>query len=68
MSIYTANGDKGTTNLVHTKNVSKSDDRIQLVGTKDELSSHLGLIKTMMSEGGGRQRAFQKGCFGMSFT
>ena len=50
MRIYTANGDKGTTNLVHTKNVSKSDDRIQLVGTIDELSSHLGLIKTMMSE------------------
>lgn len=50
MSIYTANGDKGTTDLVHTKNVSKSDDRIQLVGTIDELSSHLGLIKTMMSE------------------
>lgn len=50
MSIYTANGDKGTTNLVHTKNVSKSDDRIQLVGTIDELSSHLGLIKTMMGE------------------
>ena len=50
MSIYTANGDKGTTNLVHTKNVSKSDDRIQLVGTIDELSSHLGLIKTMMSK------------------
>lgn len=53
MSIYTANGDKGTTNLVHTKNVSKSDDRIQLVGTIDELSSHLGLIKTMMSEADG---------------
>ena len=36
MSIYTKNGDKGTTNLVHTKNVSKSDDRIQLEGTIDE--------------------------------
>ena len=35
-------GDKGTTSLVHTKNVSKSDDRIQLVGTIDELTSHLG--------------------------
>ena len=33
MSIYTKNGDKGTTNLVHTKNVSKADDRIQLEGT-----------------------------------
>ncbi len=49
MSIYTANGDKGTTNLSH-KKCLKSDDRIQLVGTIDELSSHLGLIKTMMSE------------------
>ena len=48
MSIYTTNGDKGTTNLVRTKNVSKSDDRIQLVGTIDELTSHLGLIKTMI--------------------
>ena len=27
MSIYTKNGDKGTTNLVHTKNVSKADDQ-----------------------------------------
>ena len=50
MSIYTTNGDKGTTNLVRTKNVSKSDDRIQLVGTIDELTSHLGLIKTMMDK------------------
>lgn len=50
MSIYTANGDKGTTNLVRTKNVSKSDDRIQLVGAIDELTSHLGLVKTMMKD------------------
>ena len=42
MSIYTKGGDKGTTNLVHTKNVSKSDDRIQLEGTIDELSCHIG--------------------------
>ena len=33
LNIYTKGGDKGTTSLVHTKNVSKSDDRIQLVGT-----------------------------------
>ena len=32
MNIYTKNGDRGTTDLVRTKNVSKSDDRIQLVG------------------------------------
>lgn len=40
MSIYTKSGDKGTTNLVHIQKVSKSDDRIQLKGTIDELTSH----------------------------
>ncbi len=45
MSILYKNGDKGTTNLVHTKNVSKSDDRIQLEGTIDELTSHIGVVK-----------------------
>ncbi len=50
MNIYTKSGDKGTTSLIHTKNVSKSDDRIQLVGTIDELTSHLGLVKTMLRD------------------
>lgn len=50
MNIYTKNGDKGTTDLIRTKNVSKSDDRIQLVGTIDELTSHLGLVKTMLKD------------------
>lgn len=50
MNIYTQNGDKGTTNLVHTKNVSKSDDRISLIGVLDELSSHLGVVKSMMDD------------------
>lgn len=50
MNIYTKNGDKGTTSLIHTKNVSKSDDRIQLVGAIDELTSHLGLVKTMLED------------------
>lgn len=50
MNNYTKNGDKGTTDLLHTKNVSKSDDRIQLVGTIEELSSHLGLLKTMIED------------------
>ena len=51
MNIYTKNGDKGTTNLVRTKNVSKSDDRIGLVGTIDELTSHIGVVKTMLTDG-----------------
>ena len=47
MNIYTKNGDRGITSLTQTKNISKSDDRIELVGAIDELTSHLGLIKTM---------------------
>lgn len=59
MNIYTKGGDKGITNLIHTKNVSKSDDRIQLVGSIDELTSHLGLVKTMLREcQGSRAAAF----------
>lgn len=50
MNIYTKGGDRGTTSLIHTKNISKSDDRIQLVGTIDELTSHLGLIKNLLRE------------------
>lgn len=50
MNIYTKNGDRGTTELINAKNVSKSDDRIQLVGTIDELTSHIGLVKTMLSD------------------
>ena len=45
MSIFTKKGDYGVTSLLDSKQVSKSDDRIQLVGTIDELTSHLGLIK-----------------------
>lgn len=45
MSIYTKKGDYGKTSLLDTKHVSKSDDRIHLVGSIDELTSHLGIIK-----------------------
>jgi ATP:cob(I)alamin adenosyltransferase len=45
MSIYTRAGDKGMTSLAKTQNVSKSDDRIQLLGNLDELTSSLGLVK-----------------------
>ena len=50
MSIYTKNGDRGTTDLIHSKNLSKSDDRIRLVGTIDELTSHIGLVKTFLKD------------------
>lgn len=50
MSIYTKNGDRGTTELNNVKNVSKSDDRIYLIGTLEELYSHIALVKTMLAE------------------
>lgn len=45
MSITTKNGDGGMTNLIKSKNVAKSDERIALLGSIDELTSHLGLVK-----------------------
>ena len=48
MEVYTGYGDKGMTDLSHTKNVSKSDDRIQLVGAIDELNS--GKIKIIAED------------------
>ena len=50
MKIYTKTGDSGTTSLVHTKNIAKSDDRVEVMGTIDELTSHIGLIKTKIQD------------------
>lgn len=47
MSIYTKIGDNGTTNLMKSSNVSKSDDRIELLGVIDELTSNIGLGKSL---------------------
>ena len=48
MSVYTKRGDRGITDMARTKNVSKSDDRIQLVGAIDELNS--GNIKIIADD------------------
>ena len=48
MSIYTKNGDAGLTDTIDRKNISKSDLLIELIGTIDELSSHLGLAKALL--------------------
>ena len=45
MNINTKNGDGGMTSLVHGPSIPKSDDRIELLGTLDDLMSHLGLVK-----------------------
>ena len=47
MSIYTKRGDRGITDMAHAGNISKSDDRIRLMGEADELNSHIELVKSM---------------------
>lgn len=50
MSIYTKHGDKGITSLINEAIVSKADDRIELLGIIDELSSYIGFAKVMLEE------------------
>lgn len=38
-------GDRGITDMAHVGNISKSDDRIRLMGEADELNSHIELVK-----------------------
>ena len=47
MSIVTKKGDRGTTELMSGEIVSKTDPRIELVGTLDELVAALGLARSM---------------------
>ncbi len=48
--IYTKTGDKGTTSLIGGKKVSKSDNRITAYGTVDELNSHIGLCRDVLTD------------------
>ena len=50
MEVYTGYGDKGRTELSHTKNVSKADDRICLMGSVEELMSHIGLVRVLVDD------------------
>ena len=50
MSIYTKKGDGGKTSLANGIRISKSDDRIELLGTIDELNSAIGLAKVLTDE------------------
>lgn len=47
MKIYTKGGDKGRTSLLRGVRVSKADDRIELIGTIDELNSFIGHAKVL---------------------
>ena len=50
MKIYTRRGDKGKTSLINEIEVSKSDERIELLGTIDELSSFIGFAKVVVDD------------------
>lgn len=45
--IYTKKGDTGMTSLMRNQNVFKDDDRVELLGAIDELTSNIGVIKTL---------------------
>ncbi len=53
--VYTRSGDGLSTSLPNVRRVSKADERIQLLGSLDELNSHLGLARVLT---GGDTAAF----------
>ncbi|MBI2729861.1 MAG: cob(I)yrinic acid a,c-diamide adenosyltransferase [Sphingobacteriales bacterium] len=48
--IYTKTGDKGTTSLIGGTKVPKSHLRIEAYGTVDELNSHIGLCRDLLTD------------------
>ena len=49
--VYTKTGDKGETSIVGGIRVKKSCERLEAYGTVDELSSHLGLLASLLPDG-----------------
>lgn len=47
--IYTRSGDQGTTGLANGERVSKTDMRIEVIGTVDELNSAIGIVIASLS-------------------
>lgn len=50
MKVYTKSGDRGETSLLNGARVSKTDERIELLGAIDELNSHLGLVRAIAEQ------------------
>ena len=50
MKVYTKTGDNGETSLLDGTRVPKDHPYIQALGTVDELTSHLGKIKSQIKE------------------
>lgn len=47
MKIYTKSGDRGMARLMNPNLISKADDRFHALGTIDELTSHIGMVKCL---------------------
>ena len=52
--VYTKTGDKGETSIIGGFRVKKCCERLEAYGTVDELSSHLGLLISMLPDGDDR--------------
>ncbi len=50
MKLYTRKGDTGNTSLIGGERVPKNHIRVECYGTVDELNSHLGLLRSQISE------------------
>ena len=57
--IYTRRGDQGMTDLVGGIRISKADIRLEAYGTIDELSSHLGLLASLLADEADRQYIYR---------
>jgi cob(I)alamin adenosyltransferase len=55
MKIYNGTGDFGETSNLSGQKISKNDVSIHFIGEADELNSHLGLVKALLSDGQARQ-------------
>lgn len=57
MAVYTKKGDRGTTHLYGENSARpKSDQRINALGSIDELNSHLGFVSSNLSARGGKYK------------
>ena len=62
MKVYSGKGDAGETLDLSGRKVSKNDSVIHLLGTLDELNSHIGLVKAMLSNDDSWQFAWKSAC------
>ncbi len=58
-NVYTRSGDNGTTSLASGQRVPKTHVRLEAYGTLDELSSHMGLLVTYLTEPSDKERVLQ---------